>query len=163
MQYEKEKAYYCPLKNFPTCNDIYLERSAHSEHSKMLEKIPSELVKKFIFKKKLGSGAFGVVFQIYDGKENMNKAIKLLNLVKMEEIKTELKVLLRLHHQYIVRYFKSGVCLNKAYIVMEACDMDLHGYLIQNKKSLTYEKKIAIFIQICEGIKYFHYHPEVTN
>lgn len=156
---QSERFYYCPI---PTCTSIYRKRAAHSEHSDELERIPLELTDEFDFKKKLGSGANGVVFQIYDKDDEVNKAMKLLNVSRKEEMKTELKVLLRLHHQYIVRYFKSGMCKKKAFIIMESCDMNLNDYMNKMKKELTEENKIRIFLQICQGIEYFHHHDQVS-
>ena len=157
---QSERVYYCPLNDFKTCNDIYLKRSAHANHFEELEKIPSELTNYFLFQKKLGSGSNGIAFQIYDENDEMSKAMKLLDVV-MKERKKELKMLLRLHHQYIVRYFTSGKCENKTYIIMEACDMNLNEYMIKMQNKLTYEKTIRLLIQICQGIEYIHHHPEV--
>ena len=155
---KSKRYYYCPNKS---CSSIYQDRSNHPDHSEDLERIPSELTEEFGFTKKLGSGANGVVFQIFDEDDELNKALKLLNVVKKDEMKMELKVLIRLHHQYIVRYFMSGIVKKKAYIVMEACDMNLNEYMTNNNEKLTYEDKTRLFLQICQGIDFFHNHPQV--
>ena len=160
---QPEKLYYCPCKTLKSCNSVYSQRSAHPDHYEELIRIPSELTEQFSFQKKLGSGANGVVFQIYDDNDKIDKAIKLIDFINKAEMKIELKVLLRLHHQYIVRYFKSGMCKKKAYIVMEACDKSLDEYLRKKKDKLTDEKKMRLFLQICQGIAYFHHHPQVNE
>ena len=115
----QSKRYYCCPKK--ACPFFYRDRSDHPDHSKELERIPSELTREFSFTKKLDAGANGVVPNIRwrwwseQGDEAAERG-------KEWEMKMELKVLIRLHHQCIVRYFKSKMVKKKAYIAMEAWD-----------------------------------------
>ena len=159
MKKKGSKSYYCRNKK---CTSIFKSSSDHLEHAAQLEKIPSALSDEFLFNKKLGAGANGVVFQIYDPFEEENKAIKIIKVDDPEEMKKELKILLNLHHQSVVRYFRSGILKNsKVFIIMEECDSNLIEYLEENKASLTHDNKVSLFLKICKGLNYIHHHKNV--
>ena len=161
MKKKGTKSYYCTNKN---CTSIFQSSSDHPEHAAELEKIPYDLSDEFTFNKKLGAGANGVVFQIYDPCEEDNKAIKIIKVEDPEEMKKELIIMFKLYHQSIIRYFRSGLLKNKkVFILMEECDSNLMEYLEKNKASLTYDDKVNILVKICEGINYIHHHKNVIN
>lgn len=158
---ETKKNYYCTSKE---CSSIFCSSSLHPQHPNQLKKIPDELSNEFSFKKKLGAGSNGVVFQIYDESDETYKALKLIEAEDPEQMKKELKILLKLHHQFIIRYFRSGILKkSKVYIIMEECDMSLDEYLKINKSKLTYKMKLKLFLEICEGIEYFHHNKNVNR
>lgn len=157
----KKKLYYCKDKK---CTSIFESLDDHLEHRNRLKKIPPDLSDEFLFKKKLGKGANGVVFQIYDLSDKENKAIKIMKVNEPEKTKDELSILLKLHHQCIVRYFRSGTLKNnKVFIIMEECDCNLEEYLEQNKAKLTHGDKVSLLLKICEGVDYIHHNKKVID
>ena len=159
MKEKGSKFYYCTDKN---CTPIFESSASHPEHPNQHEKIPSNLSKEFLFTEKLGAGTAGVVFQIFDFSEEKSKVLKIIKVDNPEEAKKELNILHFLHHQCIIKYFRSGVLKhNKVYIVMEECDMNLEKYLEKNKAILSYDDKVNLFVNICEGINYIHNHKKV--
>ena len=159
MKEKGSKFYYCTDKK---CISIFESSASHPEHLNQLEKIPSSLSDEFLFIEKLGAGATGVVFKIFDVSEEKTKALKIIKVENPEEMKKELNILYELHHKGIVTYFRSGILKNnKVYIIMEECEADLGSYLEKNKANLSYNDKINLFLKICEGINYIHHHKNV--
>ena len=165
MQKKNQQFYYCKCEK---CTSIFLSSSEHPEHADELIEIPQDLSNEFLFKKKLGAGVYGVVFQIYDPSEETIKALKLIDAINFKEMnkemKRELKILAQLNHKCIVRYFRSGILKNsKVFIIMEECDSNLMKYLEQKKDIFSYENKVNLLLKICKGINYIHHHKSVIN
>lgn len=146
------KKYFCSSK---TCksNKIFSDDSFCNEHPNSYMEIPKFLVNLFEFKKKLGSGAFGFVFQVYDIEDQEIKALKLLKIEDFED--GDVTVLKKLQHPNIIRYFRSKAFSNDfGFVLMEFCDSELNSLIKENQ--ISFEDKLKIFKQICKGIKYFH-------
>lgn len=150
-----EKKYYCEMKS---CHSLYSSQSNHEKHSDCLRKLPSTLRKLFKFEKKLGQGGFGYVFKILDREDDKTKALKIIKIFdKNEEIdEIELLQLKDLHHQNIVKYYRTNKLGSQScFILMELCESDLQT-AIDNDELTTFEKKMEIFLQICSGIQFLH-------
>lgn len=151
MEVNNNKNYFCQKQK---CDQLFNNHSEHPLHKNSLLRIPEEL-SSYEFKKKLGQGAFGVVFLVYDSSDKQEKVIK---LIRIEEslIDGDIDILKRLHHSNIIGYYGSGVIRDEcAYVLMELCDDDLDK-MIKEKRFATFEDRLKIFKQICKGIQYFH-------
>lgn len=152
--------YFCTLQS---CSSIFPNKLSHSDHTLQLERLPSDLVDDYIFKRKLGSGTFGFVFEVFDKSDKNVKAIKIFRNQKnnVEDLFAELQVLTELYHQNIIRYFRSGICMkNNVFIVMEYCEMNLQDFIIKTRP-LPIIIKNRFFRQICEGLDFLHNQNEM--
>ena len=151
----KRSSYFCLTES---CVSIFPHRSDHAEHKSLIEKLPSELTNEYEFKRKLGSGSFGVVFEVFDKSDKKIKVIKISKNQKncVEDVASELEVLKELYHHNLVRYFGSGLCKrNYFFILMEYCESNLKQY-IENNKPLKSDIKDHFFKQLCEGVDFLH-------
>ena len=108
--------------------------------------------------KKLGEGAFGVVFLIKrraDGLQLIEKRPKLDSGCSMEDVKTEAEMLARIKHSHIIRFFESYY-ENKALIIVTeyASGGDLRAKLKRN--GCDAGQTMEWFTQICDAVKYLH-------
>lgn len=151
----KKSSYFCLIEN---CLSVFSQRSDHAEHKSQIEKLPSDLTSEYKFKRKLGSGSFGVVFEVFDRSDKKRKAIKITRNQRnsQEDVVAELKVLKELYHHNLIRYFRSGLCKrNYIFIVMEYCESNLKEFIVNNKP-LELEMKDHLFKQLCEGVDFLH-------
>lgn len=157
----KNSYYFCLLEN---CLSIFSHRSDHAEHKNQIEKLPSELTAEFEFRKKLGTGSFGVVFEVFD---KSDKTIKVVKITKnqssgQEDVVAELELLKELYHHNLIRYFRSGLCRrNYIFITMEYCECNLKDF-IRNNKPLKTKMKDNFFRQLCEGVYYLHNNNDLN-
>ena len=152
---ENASSYFCLLEN---CFSIFSRRSDHAEHKNQIEKLPSELTTEYEFKRKLGTGSFGVVFEVFDKSDNSQKVIKITKNQKTDQgdVVAELEVLKELYHHNLIRYFRSGICRrNYFFITMEYCESNLKEF-IENNNPLKIEMKDHLFKQLCEGVDFLH-------
>ena len=127
--------------------------------------IEMEMIKDYIIKERLGTGAFGIAYKVLQ-KSNNNiyviKQIPLLGLTyqQKKEAKLEANILSSVKSDYIVRYYESFEEKNYLNIVMEYCNGgDLSQYINKNKqtKYLLEEDLIwNIFLKITIGLATLH-------
>ena len=123
------------------------------------------MIKDYIIKERLGTGAFGIVYKVLKKSNNNIYVIKQIPLYgltsqQVNEAKSEARILSSVRSCYIVRYYESFEEKNNLNIVMEYCDGgDLSEYINKNKKTryLLREDIIwNIFLKITIGLATLH-------
>lgn len=135
----------------------------HMSNRMMHENVVGQRMKSFNFIKQLGSGAWAVVYECYDERNNSTVAIKAIPRIlmkqtpKLEElVKTEINVLKECHNENVIRYVDSFSNEKTQFIAMEYCNGgDLEVYL-ERKKRLTEDEATTFLKQIINGFKGLH-------
>lgn len=152
MESSKKPNFYCRIAG---CTELFVESAEHTKHKSSIVPIPTEF-KTLNFIKKLGQGAFGFVFKVFDCSDKQEKALKLIPIDDSSLLDGDIDTLKTLYHQNIIRYFMSGIVGEDcAFVLMELCDYDLEE-VIKKKKITNFEQQLKIFKQICKGIEYVH-------
>ena len=113
---------------------------------------------KYIIGNKIGSGAYGTVYEatniIFKSKVAMKMIIKHENM-KSELIRNEIDILKKLSHPNIVRIYEFYESTNCFYLINEHCDQgELYNYI--NKSTLNEQQLSVIFYQVFSGLCYLH-------
>ena len=123
------------------------------------------MIKDYIIKEILGTGAFGTVYKVQKKSNNKIYVIKTIPLTgltqnQIQKAKLESKILSKLQSQYIVRYYDSFEENNFLNIVMEYCDGgDLNEFITKNKQTKILLKENIIwniFLKILIGLYELH-------
>lgn len=135
--------------------------------------VPNLAMNKNIFKflpdldviKQIGSGSTGIVFHVK--KDNANYALKILRsdlAPDMHQVQrggqflSEAKILSDIKHPNIVQIYDYGFSANyMPYILMEFIKGNPLTEIIK-ENSLTFKKRLHIFVQICKAIQFIHKH-----
>lgn len=113
--------------------------------------------------REIGSGSFGRAYLVQAGQQY--RVLKEVDMAKMGQqerasAEGEVKVLSKLKHPYIVRYWESYVHNSKLCIVMDYCDGgDLFKYIErrrQQRANIPEQQVLRWFTQICLALKYMH-------
>lgn len=113
--------------------------------------------------KTLGSGAWAVVYEAVDERDESQVAIKvipkqlMIDTPKLEElVQTEMRVLKQCKNENVIRFIDNFTSEKSVFIVMEYCNGgDLEGYL-EKKKRLTEDEATTFLKQIINGFKGLH-------
>ena len=123
------------------------------------------MIKDYIIKERLGTGAFGVVYKVVKKSTNKIYVIKQIPLLGLtskqkDDVKLEAKILSSVRSIYIVRYYESFEENNYLNIVMEYCDGgDLCEFINKNKSTRVLLKEELVwnlFLKICIGLATLH-------
>lgn len=109
-------------------------------------------------KEKLGEGAYGSVYKVYQKKTNYIRAVKAIKKknVYRNEFMNEIDVLKTVDHPNIIKIFDCYYDDIFYYMVEEYCNGgDLFDY-IKKEKSFTERKASIIFKQLLSAINYLH-------
>lgn len=126
--------------------------------------LPNEVTNKYFVGRKLGSGAFGVVYKLLDRKQDKYavKYIKATSMMSQQHdtnIDNEIQIMKKVKHVCIVQTFDvlrdkfRGACLIMEY--MAGGDL-LTRIINSENKRLTEEQSRFMFFQITEAVKYLH-------
>lgn len=111
-------------------------------------------------REKIGSGAFATVHRYVDEDSGAEKAVKIIdcfkNIVPIDTIRKEVKILERLSHDYIVKFEGFQKLNDSVFIIMEYAKGGTIKSLIKIIGALL-EKKVSKYSrQILEGLAYLH-------
>ena len=131
-----------------------------------LENLPAGHVidERYEIKAKLGQGGFGAVYQAYDRRMQVDKAIKVIpealtnDVVAMDNLRQEARTMIRLKHPNIVHVYDLHEGEAVSYIDMEFIDgQSLSEYRITKEgKRLPEEEVKKLALQILDGLGYAH-------
>ncbi len=111
--------------------------------------------------KKIGEGAFGVVYKVKNKNNNSIRAMKIikkyfLNKDDDSEIKKEIEILKTLNHPYIMKLYEYYVNNDSVFIISELCEEgDLNSKIRKIKKFPEFIVQI-IMLQIFKAIMYLN-------
>lgn len=148
---------FYPVKKMLVRRSVFVGRRNLSESKKAIDDL-------FIFKKKLGAGAFGDVHLVEERSNGLERVIKTINKdrsqVPMEQIEAEIEVLKSLDHPNIIKIFEVFEDYHNMYIVMETCE---GGELLERivsaqarGKSLSEGYVAELMKQMMNALAYFH-------
>lgn len=146
-------------KKIPNC---YLKGVYQGKSNKVKTKKEKQT---YEVKKKIGEGAYGVVYLVYNNITSMyyvQKRIDLKGLSKGEikETEKEVNLLKKLDHPNIIKLINGTKTKRYLELIMEYAEKgDLYNQLIKQAKSNQYfPEKIIInwLVQICSALKYIH-------
>jgi serine/threonine protein kinase len=120
----------------------------------------------------LGSGGMAEVYRAWDAKRSVHVALKMLNedmaedYVFLRRFAREARVLERLQHPHIVRFFGFEESQRQAFLVMEYIDgVTLRRQLRLLGRPLTLPETLAVLQPVCSALHYAHrmgiYHCDV--
>lgn len=121
-----------------------------------------ELPERYRVEKIIGSGGMGIVYKARDSYLDKDVAVKMLLLSNVEQklltrFQREAKIASSLAHINLITVLDFGVTGDgKPYMVMDYADGTTLSALLNQEGSLTIERCIPIFIQICEGLSHAH-------
>ncbi|MCH2200379.1 MAG: serine/threonine protein kinase [Fuerstiella sp.] len=116
----------------------------------------------FILEEQIGIGGMGVVYRATYPKNNKKVAVKILAPGLMEDPKLlsrferEIKILKRLSHPNIVRYYGGGTENNQRYYAMQFIDGGSLQEMIKQRGRLTWEQTIHVGRQVCSALEHAH-------
>ena len=116
----------------------------------------------FILEEQIGIGGMGVVYRATFPKNNKKVAVKILAPGLMEDPKLlsrferEIKILKRLSHPNIVKYYGGGTENNQRYYAMQFIDGGSLQEMIKQRGRLTWEQAIHVGRQVCSALEHAH-------
>ena len=129
-------------------------------------------IRNYIFVKELGKGGFGEV-NLYKEIKNPNNLVAVKEFFGInetnfpKEYKKEKKLLLELHHKYIVKYLFSCFDNNNFYIGMEYCEnKDLNKLINKTKsKNQKIEEEFIwkVAYQTLQALEYLHIEKKLVH
>jgi hypothetical protein len=112
----------------------------------------------------MGTGAMGTVYRARDMSLDREIALKTIRtgVDVAPEIRQrfyrEARACARLQHPNIITVFDMGEVENTAYIAMELLEGDDFRRIIQERRSIPVETKLAACVEVCEAIAHAHRH-----
>ncbi|MDZ4836020.1 MAG: serine/threonine-protein kinase [Candidatus Melainabacteria bacterium] len=124
---------------------------------------PASLEERYKQPRFISAGGSGAVFSALDSNLNKKVAIKLLNVnagdQKLLRFQQEAKVIGKFTHPNIVSAMDFGIAEEKvAYLVLDLVGDASLNELIKRGETLSINKCLHIFQQICAGMTYAHAH-----
>jgi len=115
-------------------------------------------VGKYVLRRKLGVGAYGVVYLGIDHETKAHRAIKMLNkgdVSDMTRVDQEIKAMLMLDHPNIVKLYEVLETDTNVFFVMELCG---GGNLSDHIEDGPLAEEVAryYFVQLVDAVKYCH-------
>jgi TPR repeat protein len=130
----------------------------------LLEKNTQAESHEVIYRKSIGAGSFGDVFECsFNG--DSGYAIKKTKVLFADEKalmawSNEVNVFEKLQRQiwsgFVVKFFTSWNDIRNGYIVLEQCDMNLAKYLYEKNETADKKQTFSIVNSMCEGLTFLH-------
>src|SRR3989304_685747 len=121
-----------------------------------------EKIGKYRTRERIGGGGMGTVFKAHAPILDRLVALKVISSEGevTDELKTrfyrEAQACARLNHPNIVVVHDLGEDAGQFFIVMEFLDGEELKHLISQRRALPLEDKLALMVQVCEGLHYAH-------
>lgn len=133
----------------------------YRDHRRQENTLPEKLAKKYYLSKKLGSGACGTVYLVYEYRTCDTYALKHIKKNQLIDYKAdkslnEARIMKSLMHPCIVRMHEILDSSDSVYITLELMKGGELLTRIQKKKFLTEANAKVFFYQMCHAIKYLH-------
>lgn len=127
---------------------------------------------KYKIRKLIGSGGMGVVYEAFQTELERLVALKVLTAAaatdeeECRRFEREAKILSRLDHPNIVRFYSYGFCNGYPYIVMERLTgVSLQQMLSEKSAGLDFDFAVAVARQVGDALRYGHgagvYHRDI--
>lgn len=153
------------LKHNDTISIAYpsYEAFIYKDQIRRTNDLPPDIVTKYHVAKKLGSGACGIVYQVYDYKSCHTFALKQIKKNALTE-KTndkalnEAKIMKKIKHPCVVKMYDILDCRDSVCITLELMKGGDLLTRIQDNKLLPEHISKIFFYQMCHAIKYLHDH-----
>jgi serine/threonine protein kinase len=144
-------------------DELFSETVSFSEKELFFAEPPEpKTIGSGIVKKVLGKGGAAVVYEIWNPKLEIHRAVKLWRPVNsektIERFETEIKITAKLHHPNIVEIHAVGEWNGLPYIEMEKIEGENLKELLKNKSTLPCVVATAISLNICRALIYAHNH-----
>lgn len=116
----------------------------------------------FILEEQIGVGGMGVVYRATYPRNNKKVAVKILSPGLMADQKLlsrferEIKILKRLDHPNIVKYYGGGTENNQRYYAMQFINGGSLQDMIKKRGRLTWEQTIHVGRQVCSALEHAH-------
>jgi hypothetical protein len=116
----------------------------------------------FILEEQIGVGGMGVVYRATYPKNNKQVAVKVLSPGLMGDEKLlsrferEIKILTRLDHPNIVKYYGGGTENNQRYYAMQFINGGSLYDVIKRRGRLSWEQVIHVGRQVCSALEHAH-------
>ncbi len=115
----------------------------------------------------LGKGGASVVYEIWNPKLEIYRAVKLWRPVQSEKtiqrFENEIKITAKLHHPNIVDIYTVGEWNGLPYIEMEKIQGTNLKELIKDKGVIPEAVAAAIVVSICRALSYAHHHEYILS
>ena len=116
----------------------------------------------FILEEQIGVGGMGVVYRATYPRNNKQVAVKILSpgLIGDEKLlrrfEREIKILKRLNHPNIVKYYGGGTEKNQRYYAMQFINGGSLYDVIKRRGRLSWEQVIHVGRQVCSALEHAH-------
>ncbi len=106
----------------------------------------------------IGEGQFGKVYSAINRYTGELLALKELNPqeISTKQFLKEIRILLKIQHPYVLRFYGIEHDKNKRYLITEYCEGGTLRDLLNQDQILSIEYKLSIIINILEGLNYIH-------
>src|SRR6266852_1421752 len=121
-----------------------------------------EKIGKYQVLERIGRGGMGMIFKAHDPVLNRAVALKVISteIEVTDELRArffrEAQACARLSHPNIVTVFDMGEDDGRFFIVMEFLEGEELRRVITQRKPLPIEDKLAVMLQVCDGLHYAH-------
>src|SRR5713101_3407269 len=121
-----------------------------------------EKIGKYQVLERIGRGGMGMIFKAHDPVLNRAVALKVISseIEVTDELRArffrEAQACARLSHPNIVTVYDMGEDNGRLFIVMEFLEGEEIKGLINHRKPLALEDKLAVMLQVCDGLHYAH-------
>jgi serine/threonine protein kinase len=127
---------------------------------------PTRIKDRFVLESRLGQGSMSRVFRAYDRKLGRRVCLKILDKEKTQRFEqrfvglnkpSEGAICLSLRHRNVVTTYEYGISTEGEYfLVMELIEGLGLNYLIETNSPQLRGKRVAILVQVAEGLAYVH-------